>query len=540
MGRDGAGRTPARVRKRLRGRDILTPFILLAALLSMGLVGYGQFQTSHVIARQIETLPVADDVAQRVASSHLFLVQALAGDGSVDVQKDVFAPLHATQRLLDDTLNGSAGDSALMAAAQNTVIREDLQYLRALVNSFAALSQSRWINRNSTGAIGTKADQETDDLFGQIHAQVNLLSHDIELQTERDRALLQRLNSIVLVILLLLFVGVWLFAKRTRGGIVRENALLEVRVRERTAALAASEARTTAIVNTAVDAIITVDERGSIESINPATEQIFGFVEGELLGRNVAMLMPENDAALHDGHLRRYVQQGKSRILGVGRETLAKRKDGTTFPIDISVSEAKVENGRVFVGLIRDITERKRAEAELQAAKDAAEEAAQRDPLTGLWNHNRILEHLIEELARSDRQATPVSIAMIDLDHFKHINDTHGHMVGDEVLREVSRRLTEAVRVYDRVGRFGGEEFVVVLPGATQAEAQDAAERIRRDISRDPVETAAGPVTITASLGVVTRQGELANDATSLLVAADTALYTSKEGGRDRVTVAFS
>ena len=128
---------------------------------------------------------------------------------------------------------------------------------------------------------------------------------------------------------------------------------------------------------------------------------------------------------------------------------------------------------------------------------------------------------------------------MIDLDHFKQINDTHGHMVGDEVLREISLRLAEVVRVYDKVGRFGGEEFVVVLPGTSQAEAEAAAERIREELSRAPVDTTVGPLTVTASLGVVTRQGELANDATTLLVAADTALYSSKESGRDRVTVAF-
>jgi diguanylate cyclase (GGDEF)-like protein/PAS domain S-box-containing protein len=295
----------------------------------------------------------------------------------------------------------------------------------------------------------------------------------------------------------------------------------------------------TAIVNTAVDAIITSDATGRIESINPATEKIFGYAGRELIGQNVGILMPEGDARDHDGHVDRFVQSGRERILGMGRETLAKRKNGATFPIDISVSKAEVGDGLVFVGLIRDITERKQAEAELQAAKEAAEEAARRDPLTGLWNHNRILEHLIEELARSDRLGTPVSVAMVDLDHFKQINDTHGHMVGDEVLREVSQRLADVVRLYDKVGRFGGEEFVVVLPGASQAEAEAAAERIRDALSREPVQTTVGELTITASLGVVTRQGELANDATTLLVAADTALYSSKESGRDRVTVAF-
>lgn len=513
--------------------------MLLAALLSMGLVGYGQFQTSRVIEHETRILPVAGEVAQRVATSHLFLVRALAGDETVSVQDQVFAPLHGTQAMVDDALKGDAADSALVAAAQDTVIREDLKRLRALVNSFTALSSSRWNNRNGSGTILTDADAKSDDLYAQIRDQIATLSGHVEDQTEHDRSLVTRLDTIVLGILLLLFVGVGVFAKRSRRQIVRRNADLETAVLERTSELAASEARMTAIVNTAVDAIITSDAAGRIESINPATEKIFGYTGTELIGRNVAILMPEGDARDHDGHVERFVQGGRERILGMGRETLAKRKNGATFPIDISVSKAEVGDGLVFVGLIRDITERKRAEAELQAAKEAAEEAARRDPLTGLWNHNRILEHLIEELARSDRLGTPVSVAMVDLDHFKQINDTHGHMVGDEVLREVSRRLADVVRLYDKVGRFGGEEFVVVLPGTSQAEAEAAAERIRDALSREPVQTTVGELTITASLGVVTREGELANDATTLLVAADTALYSSKESGRDRVTVAF-
>ena len=237
-------------------------------------------------------------------------------------------------------------------------------------------------------------------------------------------------------------------------------------------------------------------------------------------------------------HLRRHAQEGPARVMGAGRETIARRKNGSIFPIDISVSEARVGDDRLFVGLIRDITERKRVEAELQAAKAAAEEAATHDPLTGLWNHNRVIEILIEEMSRSDRQGQPLSVAMLDLDHFKHVNDTYGHVVGDEVLREIARRLERAIRVYDSVGRFGGEEFMIVLPGTGRVDAERAAERIRIEISREPILTSAGTLRITGSLGVVTHRGEGPNDATGLLVAADDALYDAKGSGRDRVTVA--
>jgi diguanylate cyclase (GGDEF)-like protein/PAS domain S-box-containing protein len=272
--------------------------------------------------------------------------------------------------------------------------------------------------------------------------------------------------------------------------------------------------------------------------VNPSTERIFGWEQDALIGKNVQVLMGEDDKKHHNDYLRHYLESGEAHILGVGREAVGRRKDGTAFPIDLSVSEAKVDEGQFFVGVIRDITERKAVEAELQAAKATAEEAATHDPLTGLWNHNRILEILMEEMARSDRQGSTVSLIMVDLDHFKMVNDGHGHVVGDEVLREIAERLERAVRSYDSVGRFGGEEFMVVLPGTIPADAEHAAERIRQEIGKTPIYTSAGSLEVTASLGVVTRHGELVNDATALLVAADTALYESKESGRNRVTIA--
>jgi diguanylate cyclase (GGDEF)-like protein/PAS domain S-box-containing protein len=325
---------------------------------------------------------------------------------------------------------------------------------------------------------------------------------------------------------------------RTARAVVRENAELGTRAEERAAALAWSEAHTTAIVTNAVDAIITFDETGVIRSINPATERIFGTGEAALIGRHVSVLLPDEDPSHPGVHAGRQAQGEPDRIVAAGRETTARRGNGTIFPIEISVSEARVGDDRLFVGVIRDITERKRIEAELHAAKAAAEEAATHDPLTGLWNHNRIIEILIEETSRSDRQGAPLSVAMLDLDHFKHVNDTHGHVVGDEVLREIARRLERAIRVYDSVGRFGGEEFMIVLPGTDRADAQQAAERIRAEISREPVLTSAGGVRVTGSLGVVTHRGEAVSDATGLLVAADDALYDAKGSGRDRVTVA--
>ena len=529
---------PAHEHERRRGRDALTALILLIAISAMGLVAYGQLAAARITRAQTELTPVADGVANRVGTAHLYLVQALGGDASVQVSDDVFARLAQASQLVDAALNGGpSGTGDVIHPATEPVVAADLRLLAAQVDSFASQASSRWLHREGAGQIGTRSDQEFDQLFATVIAQTDKLSRDIATTEERARHRIQVVNTAVLGILAILFVGVAFFARHTRRAIVAKNTELETRVIERTAELARSEARTTAIVNTALDAIITVDEGGTIRSINPATERIFGYGNAELVGADVNVLVADAEGDEHPGDMRRYLVTGFSDVLGAGREAVARRKDGTVFPIDISVSEARVDDDRMFVGLIRDITERKQVEAELQAAKTVAEEAATHDPLTGLWNHNRIIEILMEELSRSDRQGGPLSLAMVDLDHFKEINDTYGHVVGDEVLREVAIRLQRAIRVYDAVGRFGGEEFMVVLPGTEGAAAEAAAERIRTEISRERILTSAGTLQITASLGLVTSLGDLLHDATALLVAADTAMYSAKMAGRDRITI---
>lgn len=140
------------------------------------------------------------------------------------------------------------------------------------------------------------------------------------------------------------------------------NAGLEDRVERRTADLTASEARLSSIMNSAADGIITIDERGIIETVNPATEVIFGYAAAELIGQNVKILMPEPDRSDHDGHLAKYKLTGEANIIGTGRDTEGKRKDGTVFPLHLAVGEAQVGARRLYTGMLQDITQRKQAE----------------------------------------------------------------------------------------------------------------------------------------------------------------------------------
>jgi len=160
------------------------------------------------------------------------------------------------------------------------------------------------------------------------------------------------------------------------------------------------------------------------------------------------------------------------------------------------------------------------------------------DMLTGLMNHGAILDQLNKELARSQREKKPVAVIVADLDHFKEINDTYGHQVGDSVLAEAARRMQSAIRCYDHLGRYGGEEFLIVLPGCSCADACRLANRVRNSIGFSPAQTSAGLVPFTISMGVAS-SWVLKNDSSSNIIhAADEALYVAKRNGRNRVEIA--
>ncbi len=174
---------------------------------------------------------------------------------------------------------------------------------------------------------------------------------------------------------------------------------------------------------------------------------------------------------------------------------------------------------------------------QLITAQDALRFQATHDSLTGLLNHGAVLDTLYRELERAKRMQTALGIIMVDLDHFKNVNDTLGHLAGDEVLHAVAQRLVSAVRAYDSVGRSGGEEFIILAPGCSPPELVTQAERMRAMIAGDPFSTSAGQIGLTASFGVAgaSMAGGENLERDSLLRAADSALYQAKAKGRNRV-----
>lgn len=176
-------------------------------------------------------------------------------------------------------------------------------------------------------------------------------------------------------------------------------------------------------------------------------------------------------------------------------------------------------------------------QSKLVSAKDALKYQATHDPLTGVFNRRAILERLDEELSRAEREGKSITLAMIDIDHFKRVNDTYGHKAGDIVLSEVCHRIRDVIRrVFDTLGRYGGEEFLVIIPGTNELNGISICERIRRCVEEREIEISGDKINVTVSVGVVT--SSTGKTAEELIRLADEALYRAKVNGRNRVEVA--
>jgi diguanylate cyclase (GGDEF)-like protein len=202
--------------------------------------------------------------------------------------------------------------------------------------------------------------------------------------------------------------------------------------------------------------------------------------------------------------------------------------DYLTKPYDAQELKARLRTGRRIVAL----------QEALLSARDALRFQVSLDPLTGVWNRTAILATLKRELSRAESEGNSLTVLKADIDAFNRVNEKHGHMAGDAALREIARRIQSVNRLYDTVGRFGGEEFVILAPGHEESMARGQAERVRASIGEEAVDLSEGAVHITASVGVVTVYGTKGAEPTAVLDAADAALSRAKSQGGNRVEVA--
>ena len=392
--------------------EIQIAVVGVAAIL---LVLYSTTLVRHQFRKSVALVHCSEALRSNVALAHLWFEEAISGDDSIDLERHVYAKTREGLDLCHAMIDGGViSPAGRIVPVTDASIRSRLDRLGQRLEAWQELTQVRWRDRTKSQP-DSEIDQAYDRLFGEIltlaDENVETVSFTLRL---KERTLL-RINVGLALALVAFFGGLFGLARRHRRMDEAKNLELETRVQERTAALSESVSRTDAILRTAVDAIITIGERGIVKSMNPAAEQIFGYAAKEVLGQNVAMLMPPPYRDEHDQYLARYLETGEARIIGIGREVVGRRKDGAAVPLELAVSEVRLRDRWVFTGILRDITERKRAEVDLHEAKQAAEAASQakgqflanmsheiRTPMNGIIGMTELA--LNTELAREQRE----------------------------------------------------------------------------------------------------------------------------------------
>lgn len=276
------------------------------------------------------------------------------------------------------------------------------------------------------------------------------------------------------------------------------------------------------IFDSSPDAILYVADNGKILKANKVAEPLFGYSVDELCQLTIEKLIPEN---LHKEHIllrQEFVKRVQSKEMSNRNSRIqGVRKDGSLVDLHVSIASNEYRGKMRTVCIAKDVTQYNRLKQE-----------ALTDHLTGLYNRRAFDEVLKKELARTNRGKKNLSLLMIDLDHFKTLNDTLGHIEGDEALKDVAYFLKKHSREYDHLARWGGDEFILLCPELSIDDAFKNAERIRSDFEQA---VADWPVKLTLSIGVATTKTGDDEHAQLLLDRADEAVYAAKENGKNQV-----
>jgi diguanylate cyclase (GGDEF)-like protein/PAS domain S-box-containing protein len=290
-----------------------------------------------------------------------------------------------------------------------------------------------------------------------------------------------------------------------------------------------AEDKIKALLETAPDPIVEIDADGRVVLANARTDELFGYEREEILRRPVEKLFADRSRELVAESFHAVIKGSDSAgTLGFGQDVYGQRKDGTVFPVDVTVSTVSTEQGLVITSIIRDVTERKRFETQLKHLAD-------HDALTELYNRRRFEEELTEYSDYAKRYKESGAVLLLDLDRFKYVNDTHGHKAGDEVIRAVGHALLSQLRQTDVVARLGGDEFAVLLKNVEREEAERVANQLLDIVKRRELPLQ-GRATMTTSIGIALFDEDVISE--NLLVNADLAMYEAKDAGGNRYEVA--
>lgn len=279
--------------------------------------------------------------------------------------------------------------------------------------------------------------------------------------------------------------------------------------------------------------VILTNIRGEILYVNDEFCRRTGYEREELIGKNPSLLQSGKTPVevykilwetIHAGE----VWQG---------DLTNRRKNGELFVEAISIAPVRNRQGAIgyFMGIWQDVTERKWTEEEWIKKAHKFELQSRTDDLTGLFNHGQILAELSKEFERADRYGRPLAAMMIDIDNFKLVNDRYGHLAGDKLLKTYAAVIRKSIRKIDIAGRFGGDEFLVILPESNAETAELVARRIIENVQQYKKEVIGDEINVTASIGMLARDAESRENAAVFIERVDQALYHAKRSGKNRI-----
>lgn len=279
------------------------------------------------------------------------------------------------------------------------------------------------------------------------------------------------------------------------------------------------------MLENSLDAIINMNIEGVVIEWSGAAHKVFGYSREEALGQKLSeLIIPARDREAHIAGMNRVVVTNESKMTGKRVEVSALRADGSEIPVEMSVAKIQAGDLVFFSAFVRDITKRKLSESQIQ-------KLAHYDALTSLPNRVLLQDHFKHALSIVKRNNSKLTVIFLDLDHFKDINDTLGHSVGDLLLVEVATRLQSALREGDTLSRLGGDEFVLILPEADIQGAANVSQKLLNNMEK-PCTVDSFELTVTASIGIALYPDDGA-DFETLSQKADTAMYRAKREGRN-------
>lgn len=296
-------------------------------------------------------------------------------------------------------------------------------------------------------------------------------------------------------------------------------------------ALRNNEKQLRAVINGALDGIVTIDESGALIEFNPAAERIFGYTKQQVIGKSLADIMiPPALRHIHNQKHQQFLLTGKKNIFDKRIELSAVRADGSEFPVELTLASVKNNGQTLVTGFIRDISVQKKTQREI-------ENFAYYDALTGLPNRRLLIDRFQHAAITSKRAKTFCAIIFIDLDHFKLLNDTKGHDVGDYLLIEVANRIQQTIREGDTVARLSGDEFIIIIENldvdknTAYLQANEIAQKLLLELNKS-YQLEMFEFNTTASLGLTLFNTDEFRFEEHLR-HADTAMYQSKAAGRN-------